>query len=279
MEFHASGEIPPESFLLIIGAMKCGTTSLFSYLASHPMICASNPKEPEFFSRKQAHQVDVTRYEELWNYDSSKHRYAMEASTGYTKFPRESGVAERICAFGLQPRFVYIIRDPIERIESHINYAMQRGRPLDKEDSIVQLVELCKYNLQLRQFTEFFGRERILVLDFRRLVEEPKALLTDVYRFLDVPDHTDALDLTPKNRTRLEPTLLRKLSGSPVAGLRNLVPAAARQRLKGAARQLLPAPKKQALSQSERTRIRNQLADDMAELHSNWGVDIRQWGF
>ncbi len=38
------------NFALIIGAMKCGTTSLFSYLAQHPEISACQPKEPDFFS-------------------------------------------------------------------------------------------------------------------------------------------------------------------------------------------------------------------------------------
>jgi hypothetical protein len=38
----------PGRFGLIIGAAKCGTTSLFSYLQSHPQICGSRVKEPKF---------------------------------------------------------------------------------------------------------------------------------------------------------------------------------------------------------------------------------------
>ena len=38
-----------KTFGLIIGAMKCGTTSLFHYLAEHPQVSPSSDKEPFFF--------------------------------------------------------------------------------------------------------------------------------------------------------------------------------------------------------------------------------------
>ena len=56
-------EIRPEQYALIIGAMKCATTSLFAYLAEHPAIAPSTVKEPEFFSRHQGHRHPVERYE------------------------------------------------------------------------------------------------------------------------------------------------------------------------------------------------------------------------
>ena len=58
-------EIPEDRYALIIGAMKCATTSLFSYLAEHPAIAPAKIKEPEFFSRNQAHRAQVARYEDL----------------------------------------------------------------------------------------------------------------------------------------------------------------------------------------------------------------------
>lgn len=42
-------QIPADAYLLIIGAMKCSTSSLFNYLAPHPSICPCITKEPEFF--------------------------------------------------------------------------------------------------------------------------------------------------------------------------------------------------------------------------------------
>jgi len=38
--------------LFVIGAMKSGTTSLHSYLAAHPQVFMSTPKEPRFFTKE-----------------------------------------------------------------------------------------------------------------------------------------------------------------------------------------------------------------------------------
>ena len=117
-------EIPKDRYALIIGAMKCATTSLFAYLAEHPAIAPARVKEPEFFKPTRAHRVAVARYEDLWDFDADRHRYAMEASTGYTKFD-ERGAAAAIHAYGIRPRLIYVVRDPFERIESHYNFMLQ----------------------------------------------------------------------------------------------------------------------------------------------------------
>lgn len=43
------GTIPHDRYLLIIGAMKCGTSSLYDYLSGHPQLCPALIKEPEYF--------------------------------------------------------------------------------------------------------------------------------------------------------------------------------------------------------------------------------------
>lgn len=60
-----SDEIPRDAHAIIIGAMKCGTTSLYNYLQDHPEICSAITKEPEFFSENQSHGVHVENYNEL----------------------------------------------------------------------------------------------------------------------------------------------------------------------------------------------------------------------
>jgi len=78
-------EFRRDAYDIIIGAMKCGTSSLYSYLLDHPQICPPIVKEPEFFSENQAHGVQVDNYSDLWSFDDTVHKYALEASTGYTK--------------------------------------------------------------------------------------------------------------------------------------------------------------------------------------------------
>ena len=40
-------------YVLIIGAMKSGTTTLYDYLARHPQLASSKRKEPGFFALKE----------------------------------------------------------------------------------------------------------------------------------------------------------------------------------------------------------------------------------
>lgn len=71
--------IKPDQYLIIIGSMKCGTTSLFDYLGQHPALCPSSKKATEHFSENQKHQVEVSRYEDFWpDFDPEVHRYALE---------------------------------------------------------------------------------------------------------------------------------------------------------------------------------------------------------
>ena len=91
-DLKLSGNDLNDAYVMIIGAMKCGTSSLYEYLIEHPQICPCAIKEPEFFSACQPHGYDangrrvkdhIARYDDLWAFDAARHRYALEASTGH----------------------------------------------------------------------------------------------------------------------------------------------------------------------------------------------------
>lgn len=112
-------------YLIIIGAMKAGTTSLFHILNSHPDICGSFIKEPNFFCEPKMHRVTVDRYDDLWPDSATKpFRYLMEASACYTIPPHSASVPEAIKQSGIGVKFIYCVRDPIERIQSQLNWAI-----------------------------------------------------------------------------------------------------------------------------------------------------------
>jgi hypothetical protein len=101
-----SNRIPRDAYAIIIGAMKCGTSSLYSYLQNHPEICPAIIKEPEFFSENQGHGVQVDNYNDLWSFDCSVHKYTLEALTGYTKYPLEPNVPKNIFSYDTGGEFV-----------------------------------------------------------------------------------------------------------------------------------------------------------------------------
>jgi len=269
-------EIPEDRYLLIVGAMKCATTSLFGYLAEHPAIAPATVKEPEFFSRHQGHRVDVARYEDLWpDFDPARHAYAMEASTGYTKWG-ERGAAARIHAHGLRPKLVYVVRDPFERIESHYNFMLQ-DPGWQREITNPSLVQTSNYALFADEYAGVFGRGNLLVLDYAELSGDPAAAVNRVAAFLGLAPLAAIADATARNVTELPKSGLER-------GLRRLAPALGRgapEALKRPVRDLLAAirPQKARLTAAERAGIAAALAPGMARLGAEYGIDVAKWGF
>ena len=266
--------IPDDAYLLIIGAMKSGTTSLFSYLSAHSQICASVIKEPEFFSDHQRHKTSFKSYADLWpHFDRTVHRYAMEASTGYTKYPWEPHAPERIRNYGIKPRFIYIMRDPFDRIESHFNFNKgKRGWNHGICDK--QLISVSNYYLQLERFRRFFPRQDMLLLDFDELSQEPAQVLMKVYHFLGLPPSFPE-EYGVKNPTLSLPWYVRRA----IYRISPYYP----KRLKGVSRKLLmrwaPSKRSRTLTSAEREYIRQALQDDMRRLHRVYGVSVEKWGF
>lgn len=115
-----------DRFALIVGAMKSGTSNLFHVLGQHPQIAPCNLKEPNFFSDEQEYAKGFSYYRDLWDWDPAVHKVALEASTTYTKYPRQEA-AGRIAEAAKDFRLIYIMRNPLERIESHIRQGLYQG--------------------------------------------------------------------------------------------------------------------------------------------------------
>jgi len=102
---------PIPQFAIIVGAMKSGTTYLFSLLEQHPEVAGCKIKEPEYFVKNDYDNNAIEKYFKLWNFDYAKHKIAIEASTSYTKAPYFTSPAERIKQSGINTKFIYIMRD------------------------------------------------------------------------------------------------------------------------------------------------------------------------
>lgn len=111
-------------FCIILGAAKAGTTSLFNYLAQHPEILPCGNKEPNFFSKYYDKGYDW--YLSLWNNDTIENKLLLEATVNYTNSPSFPDVSTNMLEFHrnyhVPMKFIYIMREPIERIESHYSY-------------------------------------------------------------------------------------------------------------------------------------------------------------
>src|SRR4051794_4150382 len=122
--------------LIIIGGLKCGTTSIHHYLGLHPDVQMSKPKELNFFVEEPNWDLGLHWYTARF---ADRHPVRGESSPHYTNLPRFSGVAERIQRHCPDTKLLYMVRDPIKRILSHWVHAKGAGyetRDLDDVFSV-----------------------------------------------------------------------------------------------------------------------------------------------
>lgn len=271
-----------ENFALIIGAMKCGTTSLFHYLAQHPEICPSRVKEPNFFADDDNWAKGSQWYQSLWNWNPAKHKVALEASTFYTKMPLRPSAAARIATMRGRFRFIYVLRDPIERIESHYAHGEIFDVPLRPlaEGVDPHTIDLSRYAMQIADYYERFPRESILLLHFDDLRRDALSAVKQVCTFLDINPQYPFRGMgevhNPGRAKRIDGSLYEFLSRQPL--LRALVrrlPLQPREAL----RRLLSrkAVGNIRLTPRQREYVLRELRDDLRRLSVEYGFDVSGW--
>jgi len=108
----------------IVGAPRCGTTTLASFLQQHPDVCFSAVKEPHFFSRDEVavlspEELRSTVAEEYWkrffgHCDGSPQLYA-EGSVTYLYVPDRM---KPILKLWPEAKFIIALRDPLAMLPS-----------------------------------------------------------------------------------------------------------------------------------------------------------------
>ena len=272
---------------LVIGAMKAGTTTLYHHLRSHPDVFMSPVKEPDFFVAEKAWGKGLDWYRAL--FDSAGAATAIgEASTTYSKHPQYQGVPERVASTLPDVRLVYVIRHPIERIESHHRQAVAEwGRAEPIGDAIAArptaFIAPSLYSLQIERYLEHLPRERLLVVTADDLAERPADVLRQVFGFLNVDP---AAPVAPDRRWnqgdgfRAEPGAVRALRGSVAHRVaRAVLPASARRVAWRAASRRVEVPAGLSrLGDEDRARVLEQVLPDVARLRTHLGADFHCWG-
>lgn len=173
--------------LVVIGAQKCGTSSLHRYLAKHPRIWMSGIKELAYFIEERNWGRGVEWYRRQFDPEA---QVRGESSPDYTAMPRFQGVAGRMGSVIPDARLIFMVRDPIARIRAQWihNYANRvQSLPLDRavlEDP--EYVERSRYHHQLEPFLEHYPLERVLVIEQDDLRLRRRETLAGVFDFLGV---------------------------------------------------------------------------------------------
>ena len=211
-------------YLIVGGTTKAATTSLFTYLADHPAVCAASYKETRFFLDKRYPLPSKYRYDanvEVYNLlfaECNENQLRLESTPDYLYC---SSACERIATLLPNAKLVFSLREPISRLISWYRFAKQIGKipqsisfddyidlqfniatsketkkTIDQKDVNHQKNITHKQHLQtlqqgcyapyLKQYVEHFGKERIHILFYEELGSQPLNVLEGVCRFTDI---------------------------------------------------------------------------------------------
>lgn len=174
---------------LIIGAMKAATSSLHRYLAEHPQIATSTPKELDFFCEPKYSSSGIDWYRRQFDRPPGA-LVAGESSVNYTKCHEFPGVAERIHRHMPDVKLIYVLRDPIKRIESHWIHSVGSGKWRGDFSSAVRspetspMVLASAYWMQLSEYLTHFDPAQIRIVPYDRVSKEPGKVVSEILEFV-----------------------------------------------------------------------------------------------
>lgn len=207
----------------IVGAPKCGTTSLYSWLSGHNQVCMSRPKEPQFFAEDiLGHQRNITDIESYSRCFESgvEPREVGEASTCYLASP---SAAAQIKAFSPQAKIIVMLRNPVdvmyslhsERMFSNMEQIRDfaaavdslAGRTWDAGRFRGQAVirpsyrAMVRFSEQVRRYLRLFGPDRVHVILYDDLIHSAGEVYRSTLNFLGLEeDRRDTFGVTNSNK-------------------------------------------------------------------------------
>lgn len=173
--------------------MKCGSTTLFRDLDTSPAVSFPAHKEPHNLLDDAVLSGDgKAEYAGLYKHARPDQRLG-DASTGYTKLPTNLGVPHRAQAvLGDAIKLVYIIRNPVARIESHYRHLQSRphAKPAPLEEvleTFPEIIDYSCYGLQLKAWRDVFPSENFHVLSLEQHEKSRENSTNQVCDHLGIP--------------------------------------------------------------------------------------------
>lgn len=220
--------------VVVIGAMKAGTSALHRSLDRHPQVAMSEPKELNFFFGPAGGEPSGDW--SLGNWHRGLEWYAGhfpptapvrgESSPGYTS-PDHPEAPQRMAAVLPGARLVYLVRDPVARAVSQYRHHRRDGverRPIAEAllDPASQYVSRSRYAERVAPYLRCFPRSQLTVIVSERLRHAPRETLAGLFAALGIddtfwdpamtrPEHT-AGEAAPRLAPRLAGALRERLA-------------------------------------------------------------------
>ncbi len=264
---------------IIIGAMKCGTSTLQAQLAAQPGFFMTTPKEPNFFSDDDVFARGMGWYSALFE-GAAPGDLRGEASTHYTKLPTHPETLERLAAAAPDAKLIYLMRHPIDRLVSHYIHEWTMGEVSGDinaaADPASPFVAYGQYYRQLEPYLERYGKGRILPMFLERMKASQNAEIQRVARFLGIGGdiawrHDLGAQNVSRERIRKFPLYNLLVENAPATALRRtLAPKVLRDWIKAR----LQMRQRPSLSPEKEQELTELFDEDLKQLGGLLGVDL-----
>ena len=219
---------PRQPDFFILGGMKCGTTSLFNYLAQHPRILPPAAKELHYYDEHHYRGRGLDDY--LGNFPvRGADTLSGEATPFYLTHPHAPAWLSRDFPAA---KLIVLMRDPVARFWSQYQQMYSKGRITGSAKEVIALeleqgeqewqkvladpglpvtgLKRCsllrrgRYAEQLLRWFEHVPRDRFLLLFTEDLLADRRAVVDRTLEFLGL-ETAPGMDLAALHHTRKYP--------------------------------------------------------------------------
>ncbi len=189
--------------VILIGAQKSGSTTLYDWLSQHPNIYGpKGMKEYNYFSDEENLKLGENWFSKSFK-GHKKQKIIIHGYVNYIYYAKQA--AFNIYNFNKDIKLILILRNPVDRCYSA--YWDARKVALEKEKSFERALKLEKarikstkkkelnsltyldhgmYSSKIKEYLKFFSDKQIKIVLFDDLKKNPKLLLKDIFTFLEV---------------------------------------------------------------------------------------------
>lgn len=209
----------------IVGAPKCGTTSLSIYLREHVNVFMCTPKEPHYFATDLPKYRVVTSEEEylkLFSGVTSSHMAVGEASATYLY---SNAAIPGIKQFNPHSKIIVMIRNPVDLVYSmhsslvysrdedeevferawELNSSRKAGKMIPKrchDRKMLYYDEIAKLGFQIKRLLQYFPTSQIMTIFTEDFFQDTKKVYENVLDFLGLPnDQRDEFPVFNRNKS------------------------------------------------------------------------------
>lgn len=198
-----------KSDFFIIGAPKCGTTTLYSWLKEHPDIFMPEGKEPHYFARELSDRYRRVQTEEEYLdlfAGAKEHQKCGEASVLYSFYP---DALKEIMRFNPQAKIIFMLRNPIDmaisyhaqllvNLEEDIKnfekaWGLQEQRKqgnnipkTSKDPALLQYKKACALGTKLKNMMSLIPENQYKIVVLDDLAKNPERVYQEVIQFIGV---------------------------------------------------------------------------------------------